>query len=806
MNYPLISEYVQAIKLSEENFDKLTNLCPVFDLDGNPIMSSGNFAVVFKMQDKQTGKLYAVKCFLREQEGREESYKLISSELEYLSSGFLVSVKYLEKELFVDTTQGSETEFPVLIMDWVEGTTLDKYIRNNIHNRYNLSLVAYQFCRMASWLLSQEFAHGDLKPDNIIVREDGQLVLVDYDGMFVPAMKGQKARELGSVDYRHPLRAEDKFDSTIDDFSIASIALSLKAISLKPELLNEFGAEDRLLFSAKDYQNLGDSNCLRAIHSISNDVELAQLLGLFYIAYARNELACVSFRLFNIVKPEYVPAFIPEVELSTEVTDEDLENAIVDEYGVKYSRDGLRLLKAPDGIEKYKIKDGTMIICDKAFLFCVTLCELVILSSVTSIGDSAFGYCSSLRELVLPPSVTSIGNSAFRDCTSLRELALPPSVISIGNSAFRDCTSLRELVLPPSVISIGNEAFRHCTSLRELALPPSVISIGNSAFRDCISLRELALPSSVTNIGNGAFFNCSFLRELVLHPSVTNICNSAFNGCSSLNLIIQNSKFKLVDNTIVVDTNKREVISCLNNKSKIRIPTSVTSIGDTAFGYCSSLCELLLPPSVTNIGYGAFTGCYSLRELVIPSSVTSIGEGAFSGCSSLRELVLPPSVTNICNAAFYQCTSLCELVLHSSVTSIGNDAFNSCTSLCELVLPSSVTSIGNLAFNGCRSLRELVIPSSVTSIGRCAFSGCSSLRELVIPSLVTSIGDRTFKFCTSLRKLALPSSVTSIGIDALSYCESLQTIIVPKGQIERFKDLLKYSGCGRISIIEEQDE
>ena len=327
MNYPLISEYVQAIKLSEENFDKLTNLRPVLDVDGNPIMSSGNFAVVFKMQDKQTGKLYAVKCFLREQEGREESYKLISSELEYLSSGFLVSVRYLEKELFVDTTQGNDTEFPVLIMDWVEGTTLDKYIRNNIHNRYNLSLVAYQFCRMASWLLSQEFAHGDLKPDNIIVREDGQLVLVDYDGMFVSAMKGQKARELGSVDYRHPLRNEDKFDSTIDYFSIASIALSLKAISLKPELLNEFGAEDRLLFSAKDYQNLGDSDCIKAINSLSNDVELAQLLGLFYIAYARNELAYVSFRLFNIVKPEYVPAFIPGVELSTEVTDEDLENA-----------------------------------------------------------------------------------------------------------------------------------------------------------------------------------------------------------------------------------------------------------------------------------------------------------------------------------------------------------------------------------------------------------------------------------------------------------------------------------------------
>ena len=117
---------IQSIKFSSENFDKLNNLRPVLDANGNPIMSSGNFAVVFKMEDIQSGKLYAVKCFLREQEGRDESYRLIASELEYVSSTYLTPIQYLEKELFVDTTQGNDTEFPVLLMDWVEGLTLDK--------------------------------------------------------------------------------------------------------------------------------------------------------------------------------------------------------------------------------------------------------------------------------------------------------------------------------------------------------------------------------------------------------------------------------------------------------------------------------------------------------------------------------------------------------------------------------------------------------------------------------------------------------------------------------------------------------
>ena len=81
MNFPLISEYIDAIRLAEDNFNKLSNLRPVLDGNGNPIMSSGNFAVVFKMKDVNDGRYYAVKCFLKEQEGRNERYQEIADEL-----------------------------------------------------------------------------------------------------------------------------------------------------------------------------------------------------------------------------------------------------------------------------------------------------------------------------------------------------------------------------------------------------------------------------------------------------------------------------------------------------------------------------------------------------------------------------------------------------------------------------------------------------------------------------------------------------------------------------------------------------
>ena len=179
MNYPLISEYIEAIRSAEDNFDKLSNLRPVLDNNGNPIMSSGNFAVVFKMQDIDTGRFFAVKCFIKEQEGRDERYAKITEELQYVYSLYILHVRYLNSELYVDTTVGSTKEFPVLLMDWIDGQPLDAYLREHIQDEYARLMLAYRFCNMGAWLMSQSFAHGDLKPDNILVREDGSLVLVD---------------------------------------------------------------------------------------------------------------------------------------------------------------------------------------------------------------------------------------------------------------------------------------------------------------------------------------------------------------------------------------------------------------------------------------------------------------------------------------------------------------------------------------------------------------------------------------------------------------------------------------------------
>lgn len=303
MNYPLISEYIEAIQSAEDNFEELSYLKPVLGDDGLPIMSAGGFSVVFKMKDERNGKLYAVKCFTKDQEGRTESYKLIADELEFVSSNYLTPIKYMEKELFVDSAQTSETEFPILLMDWVDGIPMDRYLQKNIKDLYALEMLTFRFSKMTTWLLTQPFAHGDLKPDNILVKEDGSIVLVDYDGMYVPAMKGQKARELGSPNYRHPLRTDNDFDSHIDDFPLATIALSLKAIALKPALFQNYTGECGLLLNESDFRDIKDSKIIKELMCFISNNDLCSLLGLFLIVLSKNKLERLSSDAFALSKP-----------------------------------------------------------------------------------------------------------------------------------------------------------------------------------------------------------------------------------------------------------------------------------------------------------------------------------------------------------------------------------------------------------------------------------------------------------------------------------------------------------------------
>ena len=133
-------------------------------------------------------------------------------------------------------------------------------------------------------------------------------------------------------------------------------------------------------------------------------------------------------------------------DMSTVATKAELNEAITDEFGVKYSKDGRKLLKVPQKLKgTYAIKEGTKIICNMVFCECDSLNSVVIPDGVAVIGNDAFSYCESLKSIVIPDSVTSIGDYAFSDSFSLESLVIPDSVTSIGNEAFRGCNFPNDL-------------------------------------------------------------------------------------------------------------------------------------------------------------------------------------------------------------------------------------------------------------------------------------------------------------------------------------------------------------------------
>ncbi len=218
-----------------------------------------------------------------------------------------------------------------------------------------------------------------------------------------------------------------------------------------------------------------------------------------------------------------------------------------------------------------------------------------------------------------------------------------------------------------------------------------------------------------------------------------------------------------------------------SNLRSIRIPESVTKIGESAFFNCLNLKEITIPNSVTYMGKGAFSTCYALTKVKISENITTIDESVFYGCENLKEITIPGSVTSIGNSAFSYCISLESITIPQSVGHLGSNAFYACTNLKSITLSESLTTIEISMFSGCTGLTSIKIPSSVKSIGSSAFSDCTSLKNVVIPEGVETIGRDAFEGCTGLTSVKIPSSVESIEYSTFFRCTSLSDVVISEG-------------------------
>jgi len=218
---------------------------------GLPRVASGNFACVYEI--RSGARRIAVKCFIRQISDLRRRYGLISQHLQGFWLPQLVRFEYQEQGILVQ-----KQLYPIVKMDWVDGVPLHTFVERHLGDANTLLGLAQQWRALITGLQKARIAHGDLQHGNILVSA-GQLRLVDYDGMFVPPLLGERAPELGHPNYQHPKRTAKDYDKSMDNFSALVIYLTLRALAAEPRLWHSFHTGENLIFLKSDFDSPGQT-------------------------------------------------------------------------------------------------------------------------------------------------------------------------------------------------------------------------------------------------------------------------------------------------------------------------------------------------------------------------------------------------------------------------------------------------------------------------------------------------------------------------------------------------------------------
>ena len=284
--WPGQSDYSRAMQnlsfsISQDYPDILSSSVvpnPYVNIPGNVVYSSGNYGTIFKLQNSSTA--HALKCFTRSKPDLSRRYYIISKSLSaFDGGGIFVNFNYLPKS--IRTLKNPAVYFPSLLMQWIDGQNLNAYISEHLDSPRKLQDLARNFLSVAIRIHSAGIAHGDLSGDNIMVSENGSVSLVDYDGMFVPALKGLKATENGHDHFQHPNRNLDSYSSNLDNFSVLVIYLSILAVSYDKTFWAKYNKNDQdcLIFRRSDFTDPSGSAVLSELLQIRGRIKkLARLL------------------------------------------------------------------------------------------------------------------------------------------------------------------------------------------------------------------------------------------------------------------------------------------------------------------------------------------------------------------------------------------------------------------------------------------------------------------------------------------------------------------------------------------------
>ena len=273
MFWPTPQDYNEALQHPQSSFadPELKKGTPALTPLGLPRPITGGFASVYRIRCGRRD--WAVRCFLREFADQSHRYAAISKHLAGANLSYMVGFDFQQQGIKVNGNW-----FPILKMEWVQGDLLGEYIQRNLTRPGSIAKLAGRWLKMMNALRDRGISHGDLQPGNVVV-VNGDFRLIDYDGMFVPAMNGQSSHEVGHRHFQHPLRKQSDFGPTLDHFSAWVIYTSLVALGIDPSLWQQTHAgDDALLFQEKDFKSPASSTTFQLLlnHSDKTIQKLAE--------------------------------------------------------------------------------------------------------------------------------------------------------------------------------------------------------------------------------------------------------------------------------------------------------------------------------------------------------------------------------------------------------------------------------------------------------------------------------------------------------------------------------------------------
>ena len=428
----------------------------------------------------------------------------------------------------------------------------------------------------------------------------------------------------------------------------------------------------------------------------------------------------------------------------------------------------------------------------------------------SSTSQPWYKYRESIKQVKIGDGITGIGNYAFSGCTNLTSVTIPGNVTSIGKRAFGGCKALEELTIPEGVKKLGYEIIAD-TYIEKIKIPSTVITSGleSNSDRSALAgdgvLTEVEFAEGMTRIPAYVCENASSMEKVVIPSTVTSIGSSAFNGCGGLKGV------SLPDGLAQVED---EAFNRCKSLASITVPKSVTSIGGGAFANCTSLKSAVIEANgkklfETTIGYSAFNGCTNLTSVTIPGNVTSIGDRAFGGCKALEELTIPEGVKKL-GYEIIADTYIEKIKIPSTVITSGLESNSDRSALAgdgvltEVEFAEGMTRIPAYVCENASSMEKVVIPSTVTSIGSSAFNGCGGLKGVSLPDGLAQVEDEAFNRCKSLASITVPKSVTSIGGGAFANCTSLKSAVIEANGKKLFETTIGYSafnGCTNLTSV-----